>query len=55
MWVLHKEHKDIAPPWQNGGAAPTSLRVNQDLKTAMMAATTQEDMESLLEQFNVKD
>ena len=54
MWVLHEVHKDIAPPRKNDGEAPTSLRVNQDLKTAMMAATTQEDVESLLEQFNVK-
>ena len=54
MWVLHEVHQDIAPP-RNNVERPTGLRVNQDLKTAMMAATTQEDVESLLAQFNVKD
>ena len=52
MWVKHKpeEHKDLS---KGPGKPPSKLTVNNDLKVAMQAATTKEEVEAVLTQFNL--
>ena len=57
MYVLHQEadHKDLpqkrAVASLGGGPQKTRLTVNEDLKVAMLACTTSEDVQALIDQF----
>ena len=64
MYVLHEEaeHEDLPPkrtgtnPKSNyGGSKKSKLTVNEDLKVAMLACTTEEDVQALIEQFQAKE
>ena len=61
MYVLHKEvdHKDL--PQKRAGATrgndskKSKLTVNEDLKVAMLACTTSDDVDALIAQFQAKE
>ena len=61
MYVLHQEadHKDLpqkrAVASLGGGPQKTRLTVNEDLKVAMLACTTSEDVQALIDQFQAKE
>eukprot|EP00592_Proboscia_alata_P027374 CAMPEP_0194445318 /NCGR_PEP_ID=MMETSP0176-20130528/127787_1 /TAXON_ID=216777 /ORGANISM="Proboscia alata, Strain PI-D3" /LENGTH=65 /DNA_ID=CAMNT_0039271851 /DNA_START=2020 /DNA_END=2217 /DNA_ORIENTATION=+ len=64
MWTLHKssEHEDdfVFDPLKKTtndthAKTPGRLKVAKDLKVAMLAATSDDDMEAVLTQFGLKD
>ena len=63
MYVLHpeKDHKDLPQKRiiTNNGGSNTSkkanLTVNEDLKVAMLACSSEADVQALIEQFQEKE
>ena len=61
MYVLHpeSEHKDLPQkrPAMSSDKAPkkNKLTVNEDLKVAMMACSTEDDVQALIDQFQAKE
>ena len=55
MWTKHKEEEHTGKPAgkKTSTAAPSTLRVNKDLKVAMASAKTEAEVEAVMTQFNL--
>ena len=59
-FILKKDHKDIpqkraATPGSSNTAKKPNLTVNEDLKVAMLACSSEADVQALIEQFQEKE